>query len=164
MSGGQDPVGTLEVALQHATRLLGEAPALAIEQADEILKQVPRHPLALLIQGIAKRKLGDLDGALAVLEPLAASQPGWAPAHYEIGVTFGLLGRGDVVAQGRRKASRGGRAGIECRARACRIVEWSCLSTRQPQRTHSDPPPRCAIALGFNASPGWGGWRNLGGR
>lgn len=97
MSGGQDPVGTLEVALQHATRLLGEAPALAIEQADEILKQVPRHPLALLIQGIAKRKLGDLDGALAVLEPLAASQPGWAPAHYELGVTFGQLGRGDAA-------------------------------------------------------------------
>ncbi len=97
MSAGQDPVGTLDVALQHATRLLGESPALAIEQAEAILEQVPRHPLAVLIVGIAKRKLGDLDASLAVLEPLAASQPGWAPAHYELGLTFGALGRGDAA-------------------------------------------------------------------
>ena len=97
MSGAQDPVGTLEVALQHALKLLGNAPALAIEQSEEILKQVPRHPLATLIAGVAKRKLGDLDGSLQILEPLAAAQPDWAPVHYELGVTFGDLGRGDAA-------------------------------------------------------------------
>ena len=98
MSGGQDPVGTLEVALQHATRLLGEAPALAIEQADEILKQVPRHPLALLIQGIAKRKLG----AESRWTEIQSTNPGLDPkrlADYHEqhvrGLMIGRIGRPD---------------------------------------------------------------------
>ena len=99
MSGAQEPVGTVDVALQHAVKLLGEAPALAAEQADEILKAVPRHPLALLVKGVARRNLGDVNAALEILRPLAAAQPGWAPAHYELGVTLGQSGAGeDAVA------------------------------------------------------------------
>ena len=41
MSGAQEPVGTLEVALAHAKALLDSDPALAAEQASEILKVVP---------------------------------------------------------------------------------------------------------------------------
>ena len=42
MSGASDPVGTLEVALAHAAKLLATRPALAAEQATEILTGRPR--------------------------------------------------------------------------------------------------------------------------
>ena len=51
MSGANEPVGTLEVALEHASQLLAVDPSLATEQAEEILKAVPGHPLATLILG-----------------------------------------------------------------------------------------------------------------
>jgi tetratricopeptide (TPR) repeat protein len=95
MSSAPDPVGTLQVALDHAARLLEAQPALAAEQAEEILKAVPRHPAATLFLGIARRRLGESAAALAILEPLAREQPGWAPVHYELGVTLGLAGRGE---------------------------------------------------------------------
>jgi hypothetical protein len=41
MSTTADPMGTLETALAHATRLLPTNPDLAAEQAQEILKAVP---------------------------------------------------------------------------------------------------------------------------
>jgi tetratricopeptide (TPR) repeat protein len=95
MGGAEEPVGTLDVALKHAVKLLGESPALAAEQAEEILKAAPQHPLALLIKGVSRRNLGDPNAALEILRPLAAVQPGWAPAHYELGVTLGHAGFGD---------------------------------------------------------------------
>jgi predicted Zn-dependent protease len=95
MIAAQEPVGTIDVAIQHAVKLLAEAPALAAEQAEEILKAVPQHPLALLVKGVARRNLGDAHAALEVLRPLATAQPGWAPAHYELGVTLGRVGLGE---------------------------------------------------------------------
>jgi hypothetical protein len=41
-----DPVGTLEVALAHAARLLEAQPKLAADQAEEILKVLPEQPTA----------------------------------------------------------------------------------------------------------------------
>ena len=40
------PTGSLEVALAHAERLLDTDPALAAEQAREILRVVGDHPAA----------------------------------------------------------------------------------------------------------------------
>src|SRR5207244_10299460 len=94
-SGAAQPVGSLDVALAHAARLLERDPALAAEQASEILKIAPGHPGATLILGIARRAGGDPAVALAVLEPLAMSQPRWAAAHFELGVTLGALARGE---------------------------------------------------------------------
>ncbi|MFI4975764.1 MAG: sulfotransferase [Caulobacterales bacterium] len=61
-----EPQGDLAVAFAHARRLLNRDPALAEEQAQEILKVVPGHPetLQLLaearrLQGAAWRALGD---------------------------------------------------------------------------------------------------------
>ncbi len=102
MSGSRaaEPVGPVDVALAHAARLLERDPALAAEQAGEILKAAPAHPAATLIRGIARRAGGDAAGALQVLTPLAGSQPRWAAAHYELGVTFGALGRGEEAGGG----------------------------------------------------------------
>ena len=106
MNGAPEPVGTIEVALSHAGKLLESEPALAAEQAREILKAAPSHPLATLFIGIAQRRLGDAAGALEILQPLARAQPGWAPAHYELGVTLGLVRRGDEAVRSLRQAVR----------------------------------------------------------
>src|SRR5579862_2349045 len=107
MSGGSaaaEPVGSVDVALAHATRLLERSPALAAEQAAEILKVAPAHPGATLIQGIAHRASGDPQAALAVLAPLAQTHSGWAAAHCELGLTLGALGRGEEAVTALRRS------------------------------------------------------------
>jgi len=86
-------MGSLDVALNHATRLLGAQPAQAAEQVGEILRVVPGHPRARLLLGAARRLLGEPDAALAVLEPLAQEQPQSAGAHIELGFTLAMLAR-----------------------------------------------------------------------
>jgi tetratricopeptide (TPR) repeat protein len=93
MSEAAEPVGSVEVALGHAARLLESSPALAAEQASEILKAVPAHPLATLLLGVARRSGGDPAAALDVLGPLAALHPQWALAHYELALAFSGLDR-----------------------------------------------------------------------
>jgi len=93
MSEASEPVGSVEVALAHAARLLESSPVLAAAQAGEILKAVPDHPLATLLLGVARRSGGDAAGALDVLGPLAAMHPQWALAHYELALALGGLDR-----------------------------------------------------------------------
>ena len=82
----------MDVALEHAARLLERNAALAAEQANEILKAVPGHPHARLILGAAHRIGGDSRLALATLEPLAREQPRSAPAHLELAIARGEAG------------------------------------------------------------------------
>ena len=93
MSSPAPAVGTLEVALANATQLLATQPALAAEQANEILRAVPDSALARLILGRAQRALGNAAAAIAVLEPLAREQRGSALAHFELGNAYSLDGR-----------------------------------------------------------------------
>ncbi|HEY0651418.1 sulfotransferase [Phenylobacterium sp.] len=58
-----ETVGTLEVALEHAARLLSVDAAAAEAQAREILKAVGEHPQALRLLGAALRLQGDVEGA-----------------------------------------------------------------------------------------------------
>ncbi len=103
MNRAAENVADLQVALSHAARLLDTEPALAAEQADEILRVAPGHPMAQLIAGIAARRQGDAARALALIEPLAATQPKAPAVHCELGLTYGDLGRGeDAIAALRR--------------------------------------------------------------
>lgn len=104
MSGASEPVGTLEVALAHAGRLLAADPVKAAEQATEILKVVPDHPAAVLLLGSARRSAGDAVGAVAVLEALTRKQPNWAAAHYELGVALGSVGQPEAAVVALREA------------------------------------------------------------
>ena len=104
MSGESQPLGSLEVALKHAARLLASQPALAAEQATEILKVVPGHPQAMLLRAIAQRACGDLPAALSGLEELARRQPGWAEAQFELGATLGSAGQGEAAIAALRRA------------------------------------------------------------
>jgi len=104
MSAATDPVGTIDVALAHATRLLETNPAAAGEQAGEILKAAPNHPMALLVLGAARRRCGNAAAALEILEPLSRAQPNWAAAHYELGRALGSQGQGDAAIAELRRA------------------------------------------------------------
>ncbi len=105
LNSASEPVGTLEVALGHAARLLERDAALAAEQAGEILKAVPGHPRARLILGAAHRIGGQTQLALEILEPLAREQPHSAAVHLELGVARGEAGRGpEAIAAFRRAA------------------------------------------------------------
>src|SRR5580704_14490967 len=83
-----DPTGNIETALAHAERLLRLNPRLACEQASEILKVAPNHPPATLLLARARRRDGDVAGALELLASLSAQQPNWAVAHYERGLAL----------------------------------------------------------------------------
>ena len=60
-----ETVGTLEVALEHAARLLPADASAAEAQAREILKVVPDHPQALRLLGAALRRQGEIEAAEA---------------------------------------------------------------------------------------------------
>jgi tetratricopeptide (TPR) repeat protein len=93
MTAVSEPVGTLDVALDHANRLLHKDAGLAAEQAREILKAVPGHPRARLVLGVAHRLAGDTQAALELLEPLAREQPRAVAVHLELGIAQGEAGR-----------------------------------------------------------------------
>jgi len=104
MTAPSESVGTLDTALDHTQRLMTSEPRLAAEQATEILKVAPGHPLATLLLGVAKRRAGDAAAAQAILEPLAQSQPKWAAAHYELGLTLGVRRNGEGAVAALRRA------------------------------------------------------------
>ena len=102
MSTAAEPVGTLEVALAHASRLLAAKPALAAEQACEILKVVPRQPQAMLILGLARALAGDVDGSIDALTHAVSLQPGLPDAW--LALADQLRTRGDAEAADRAYA------------------------------------------------------------
>ncbi len=104
MSSTAKPTGTVEVALEHAARLLHSFPAQALEQAGEILKAAPNHPLGTLLQGMAQRATGDRPAALRTFKALTDSQHRWAAAHYELGVTLNELGQPEEAIGAWRRA------------------------------------------------------------
>ncbi len=104
MSTTPDPIGTLEVALSHAARLLDSSPELAAEQAREILKVVPRQPTAVLLLALARRAVGELDDAISMLKDLVFAEPAFAIAHCELGITLRLAGQGDAALAALRRA------------------------------------------------------------
>ena len=97
-------MGTIDVALAHATRLMQSDPELAAEQAGEVLKVAPGHPVATLLLGYARRVTGKTDAALQILEPLTRAQPNWATAHYELGLVLSRLERREEAIAALRRA------------------------------------------------------------
>ena len=66
--------------MAHATRLLDAKPAIAAEQATEILKVVPNHPPALFLLASALQRSGRGDAAIEALRNLVAVAPGHSEA------------------------------------------------------------------------------------
>ena len=99
-----EATASLDVALNHASRLLGSDPDQAAQQATEILRVVGDHPAALLVLATAHRLRGHNAQALEILQPLALSQPHAALVHYELGLALGRAGRGDEALAALRRA------------------------------------------------------------
>jgi tetratricopeptide (TPR) repeat protein len=91
-SDTEDPHGTLAVALSHGFGLLGSEPAVAAEQASEILKVLPREPQAYALLGAAKRRLGDAAGAIKALDTAIKLSPFAAEAILERGLAEAAAG------------------------------------------------------------------------
>ena len=89
----QPRTASIEAALAHALRLLDAQPALAAEQAHEILAAAPGHPGAELLLGMAANVQGDFARAEAILDPLARAQPRSASTWLELGRARAGAGR-----------------------------------------------------------------------
>jgi tetratricopeptide (TPR) repeat protein len=90
--GAMDASRSPAALIDQAARLLANEPALAARHAETVLRVLPRDPRALLILGSARRRLADLQGARAILAPLAAAFPRAANTQYELGMTLAALG------------------------------------------------------------------------
>jgi len=98
-----DPTGSLATALSNAQRLLATKPALAEEQAREILNVVPGNPHAAFLLVQAMRAQNNDAGAFEILQKLVTAQPNSAAVQFEFGSVMGALGknRGAVIALSR---------------------------------------------------------------
>lgn len=92
MTSTPDPVGTLQVALAHTQRLLHSDPALALEQAGEILKAAPNHPVATMFAGLAQGAMGQGDAALASLRRAVQLKPDMPDAWRALGDHLTAIG------------------------------------------------------------------------
>jgi tetratricopeptide (TPR) repeat protein len=99
-----EATASLDVALDHASRLLGSDPALAGRQAEEILRVVDGHPAAQLILAASLRLTGRPAEALDLLDRLTQTQPQAPLVHYEHGLALGRLGRGEAAVAALRRA------------------------------------------------------------
>lgn len=99
-----EATASLDVALSHASRLLGSDPELAGRQAEEILRVATGHPAALLVLAASHRLSGRVEDALAILDPLAHAQPQAPLVHYERGLALARTGRGDAAVVALRRA------------------------------------------------------------
>jgi predicted Zn-dependent protease len=104
MNVASQGLGSVDVAVSHARRLLEKNPDLAAEQAREILNVSPGHPLARLILGAAHRRAGRPQAALAILDPLARAHPHSAPVYLELGVARSEGGMGAEALGALRRA------------------------------------------------------------
>lgn len=75
MSASSVPTGTLDTAMAHAAHLLEREPALAIEQAQEILRIVPNHVPALFLLATAFQRAGRGDESIEALRTTVKLQP-----------------------------------------------------------------------------------------
>lgn len=87
-----DPHGTLSVALTHGFSMLASEPALAAEQATEILKVLPKEAQAYVLLGAARRRLGDARGAIDALSRATKLSPLAAEAILERGFAEAAAG------------------------------------------------------------------------
>jgi tetratricopeptide (TPR) repeat protein len=105
MSLVSEQTTTVDHALAIASKLLATNPALAGQQASEVLKVVDNHPMALLVLGASYSARGKPQLATEILEPLSIAQPNSAMTHMELGIALGRAGRGDESLKALRHAA-----------------------------------------------------------
>ncbi|MEQ1618417.1 MAG: sulfotransferase [Terricaulis sp.] len=86
-----EPVGTISAALAQASLLLRSNPALAEEQALEILKVAPAHSKAALTLGLARARMGRHQEAAEALRRATQADPGSTEAWRALGDQLTLI-------------------------------------------------------------------------
>ncbi len=89
----QDPRGSVKTALQHAARLLHSSPALAEQQAREILRVLPDSEPGRRILAAALRGQGKAEASVEQLQGLVARNIGSASFLNEWGQSLAAVGR-----------------------------------------------------------------------
>ena len=84
MSAAPEAAESVHAALAHASAVLDAEPSLAAKRAADILRADPRHPVAMLLLGIAQRRSGESAAALQVLRRLCVEQPDMPDAWLEL--------------------------------------------------------------------------------
>ncbi len=106
MQASTEPSGTLEVALAHAARLLGESPLLAEQQAREIIASVGPHPAAEHILARALAGQGRWQEAEGHLRILHGRYPQILQIQFDHAQALMALGQpGDAAVHLRRMAA-----------------------------------------------------------
>lgn len=90
-----EETGPVGVALAHGWKLVNDQPALALEQAGEILKVAPGNRDARLLEAVAFRQLGDLIRSGASFAVLQRGEKLWPRATFELGLLRHREGRLD---------------------------------------------------------------------
>ena len=75
MPAPAENLGTLDLALANAARLLDRDARAAVEQADEILRVVPDQPDALALRGLSLGRLGEGDASIEALRRAVHFKP-----------------------------------------------------------------------------------------
>lgn len=93
-AGGEDPRGAVAVALSHGFDLLAREPAMAAEQASEILKVAPGDARAHFLMGAARRRLGETGEAASHLALALKGMPRSAELLLELALAEAARGEG----------------------------------------------------------------------
>ena len=109
MASRADPqTNSLAAALAHAERLLVRAPALALEQAQEILKAAPGNAPTLLLAGRAHHIMGDEAGAISSFHAATAADPKSAAAWQALGDALHAMGDAAAADRAHLRAMQAG--------------------------------------------------------
>jgi tetratricopeptide (TPR) repeat protein len=95
MSTAAAATADLQTALNHAQLLLRDQPALAAEQAQEILRLYPDQPNALMLLAMAQRATQQHDASFNSLQLLLRVRSDWPAAHFEYGQALRQRGQFD---------------------------------------------------------------------
>ena len=86
-------MNSVEADLMAASLMLRSDPADAARRAELLLERAPGHVQASLLLALACRAAGDAPRAVAVLETLAAQQPGSSVTRLELGRAYAACAR-----------------------------------------------------------------------
>ena len=96
---------SLDEALEHCARLLHQAPALALEQANEILKHVPQLDEARFYRARAFHLMGEPQNALPDYQSLTRTHKTWVDLYYGLGLCLADLHRPTEAIEALRTAA-----------------------------------------------------------
>ena len=87
--------GALDIALIRIAALLESDPVAALRAAQELVREHPGHPAAVMLLGAARRRSGDTHSAAAAFTELASTEPASAAVQLELGRA--LLAQGKLT-------------------------------------------------------------------